>query len=197
MISSGIKYPIFFLILFFTSSLLAQNYNVKFKHIGIPDGLSNNHITDILQDELGYMWIATERGLNRYDGEQMIKFPNGTDSIAVPFDHHIIDLERNINGGIWILTRKGVLLYKNGVFKRKQISSDPDIFINQAEIIDKKNWFFTNAGIYSYDNEQDVFDKIRIARNADFKYSFINDAGISTALLDSNLNQIWICTIEK
>jgi ligand-binding sensor domain-containing protein len=43
-------------------------------NIGIPEGLSNNHNTDIIQDEYHYIWIATERELNRYNGSKMINF---------------------------------------------------------------------------------------------------------------------------
>jgi ligand-binding sensor domain-containing protein len=31
------------------------------------DGLSNNSVSGIVQDPLGYIWIATNKGLNRFD----------------------------------------------------------------------------------------------------------------------------------
>jgi signal transduction histidine kinase/ligand-binding sensor domain-containing protein/DNA-binding response OmpR family regulator len=196
-VNFSIKFLTFLLTLFYITPLSAQHYNIKFKHIGIPEGLSNNHITDILQDEFGYMWIATERGLNRYDGHQMIVFPNRSGFSDTILDHHILDLERNVSGGIWIITKKGLVLYNNGVFQHKQIPNDPDLVISHAEIVANNNWFFSNNGIYSYDQDQGVFTKIQIVRNTDFKYSFINNTGISTAMLDAYSNQIWICTIDK
>lgn len=49
----------------FASILFAQK---GFNHIDIDQGLSQNVITDMLQDSKGFMWFATYNGLNRYDG---------------------------------------------------------------------------------------------------------------------------------
>ena len=39
-----------------------------FQNIGIDEGLSNYDVYSICQDSIGYIWIGTARGLNRYDG---------------------------------------------------------------------------------------------------------------------------------
>lgn len=36
--------------------------------LGVEKGLSNNHVVGITQDKQGFIWIATDEGLNRYDG---------------------------------------------------------------------------------------------------------------------------------
>ncbi len=41
---------------------------VRFERLAIEQGLSQNNVTDIAQDALGFLWIATLDGLNRYDG---------------------------------------------------------------------------------------------------------------------------------
>ena len=38
---------------------------IKFK---VEDGIPSNECHDIVQDSLGYVWIATDRGLSRFDG---------------------------------------------------------------------------------------------------------------------------------
>lgn len=38
------------------------------EHLLINNGLSNNYITDIVQDEKGRIWVGTESGLYSYDG---------------------------------------------------------------------------------------------------------------------------------
>lgn len=45
-------------------SLAAYN----FKTISVKEGLTDNAIESIVQDSEGYMWFATNNGLNRYDG---------------------------------------------------------------------------------------------------------------------------------
>lgn len=44
------------------------------EHIGLKDGLSNNFVTDITQDKHGFIWVGTETGLNRFDGENFKLF---------------------------------------------------------------------------------------------------------------------------
>ena len=57
---------LFLFSLFFVASNMAQPYTLR--HLGIEDGLSNNYVRDIAQDRQGCIWIATELGLNRFDG---------------------------------------------------------------------------------------------------------------------------------
>ncbi len=42
------------------------------------DGLSNNSVTGIVQDPLGYVWIATNKGLNRFDGNFFTCYNTGS-----------------------------------------------------------------------------------------------------------------------
>lgn len=41
---------------------------IKFQHINTDVGLSQNIVSCILQDSFGFIWIATDDGLNRYNG---------------------------------------------------------------------------------------------------------------------------------
>ncbi len=57
-------------ILFLTGSIALSGQNNDYIHHNytIEDGLPSNECHNILQDSLGYIWIATDRGLVRYDG---------------------------------------------------------------------------------------------------------------------------------
>lgn len=46
----------------------AQPYVVK--RLGVEDGMSSNYVIDLTQDRKGYIWIATEGGLTRFDGRE-------------------------------------------------------------------------------------------------------------------------------
>ena len=50
-----------------------QTYTVD-KHIGIENGLSNNFIQDIVIDKRGFVWVATESGVNRIAGNTVTVF---------------------------------------------------------------------------------------------------------------------------
>lgn len=60
------KRHIFLILLFCPLVLLAKNISIK--KLGLEQGLSNNNVNGIVQDRLGFMWIGTRAGLNRFDG---------------------------------------------------------------------------------------------------------------------------------
>jgi signal transduction histidine kinase/ligand-binding sensor domain-containing protein/AraC-like DNA-binding protein len=62
-----VKSKAFFLFIFLSAiTLHAQPY--KIKRLGIEQGISNNYVVSITQDKRGFLWFATESGLNKFDG---------------------------------------------------------------------------------------------------------------------------------
>jgi ligand-binding sensor domain-containing protein len=57
----------------FTTRELSRNISA---HILSEDGLSQNTVHSILQDSKGFMWFATEDGLNKYDGYNFTVYKN-------------------------------------------------------------------------------------------------------------------------
>jgi anti-sigma regulatory factor (Ser/Thr protein kinase) len=66
----------FFSALFLIQTLVlsAQEIISTYNHYGINDGLADNFISDIVKDNFGYVWIAGQNGLTRYDGGNFIVF---------------------------------------------------------------------------------------------------------------------------
>lgn len=50
--------------------------------LGIEAGLSNDYVVDITQDKDGFLWFATEEGLNKFDGTRFISYYKHTSSIS-------------------------------------------------------------------------------------------------------------------
>src|SRR3982750_4907142 len=61
-------------------------------------GLSHNVVTGIAQDSIGYIWIATASGLNRFNGSSFLQFHAGDDSLSLPAE--------NIRGLVWLDNRR-------------------------------------------------------------------------------------------
>ena len=56
-----------------TCGLLAgQEYS--FRYFGLTEGLTNLAVRQIYQDQTGFLWVSTENGLFRYDGERFEPF---------------------------------------------------------------------------------------------------------------------------
>lgn len=86
-----------------------QETQVKF--LDISDGLSNNSVVTIFQDNDGYMWFGTYDGLNRYDGYNFKVFRNRiNDKKSLPFNT-IYNIEGDSRNNIWIGGANGVCIY--------------------------------------------------------------------------------------
>ncbi|HEY9076146.1 MAG TPA: PAS domain S-box protein [Anaerolineaceae bacterium] len=83
--------------------------HLRFEHLTIDNGLSQNAGLALLQDRQGYLWIGTQDGLNRYDGYTITQFkhdPANPKSISA---NSIIALYQDRAGFLWIGTWGGGL----------------------------------------------------------------------------------------
>ena len=70
---------------------------------GRADGLASSRINDLLVDDAGMLWIATDAGINRYDGETMVTYGE-VDGLDAKW---IQTLFLDDAGGLWAGSRGG------------------------------------------------------------------------------------------
>ena len=81
--------------------------DLKFTHLTTNEGLSQSNVKAILQDHRGFMWFATQDGLDRYDGNTFVVYkhtPNDSDSLSANL---VVDLIEDDQGYLWIATYTG------------------------------------------------------------------------------------------
>jgi diguanylate cyclase (GGDEF)-like protein/PAS domain S-box-containing protein len=159
-----------------TENLIAENTSLssqatlKFKHLLTSDGLSQNNVFDITQDKEGFIWIATEDGLNRYDGKHFVHYrkdladPN---SIANNFIRKVfVD-----NAGVlWVGTEKGlskynVLLDNFENFYHQEGNNESlqdDMIWDIYQDKDNNIWVSTTNGIHKFNEANNHFKQIKI-----------------------------------
>ena len=101
------------LLVFFIFNILVQfgNAQVILEHLTKKDGLPSNYTSGIIQDNDGYIWIATPKGAVRYDGKTM-KTYTVEDGLTTNED---IGFFVDQTGRVWIICFGGHLCYyKNG-----------------------------------------------------------------------------------
>ena len=85
----------------------AQNRPIRFERLTLEDGLSQGTVNCIVQDEIGFIWIGTQDGLNRYDGTGFKVYkhaPNDPTSLRKDW---IQTLHVDRGGDLWIGTDGG------------------------------------------------------------------------------------------
>ncbi len=101
---------IFFAFCFIIAISFSFNSNaqsVPFNRLTTDDGLSNNYVYDMLQDRLGFMWFATDDGLNRFDGYEFKVFRNNANDKNSISDNSVWTLAEDRFGKIWMGTKNG------------------------------------------------------------------------------------------
>ncbi len=97
-------------VLMVCSEIIGQEQweGVRFDHLNVEQGLSQNSVRCILQDRQGFMWFGTYDGLNRYDGYEFKIYRNRPgDSLSIPHNS-ITSLFEDSSGILWVGTVKGL-----------------------------------------------------------------------------------------
>ena len=84
----------------------------------VAQELSNSRVQCIEEDATGQLWIATFRGLNRYDGHEYHQYFCTEDTLGIP-DNNVQGLLCDKQGQLWVATVNGVCRYtKQDNFER-------------------------------------------------------------------------------
>ncbi|WP_228850581.1 hybrid sensor histidine kinase/response regulator transcription factor [Aegicerativicinus sediminis] len=131
------KAVIFAAIVFCIGEVSSQSNSPFIKQFTIENGLPQSSINDLVQDENGFVWLATAKGLSRFDGKNFKNyFSRVGDSLSLS-NNYINVLEFDYQGSIWVGTNGGginVFNSKSGTFHRVQLTSfKTELIINSIQ----------------------------------------------------------------
>ena len=95
-----LKLTLFIVLISNPTQTFSQKYIVNTAHYSEEDGLSNNTINSIIADNSGFIWLATEYGLNRFDGHHFEWFTTENDQIK---SNDVLQLLKGEEDWVWIL----------------------------------------------------------------------------------------------
>ncbi|MFA8451950.1 MAG: two-component regulator propeller domain-containing protein [Bacteroidales bacterium] len=139
-----------------------QNHTLAQENIHrLHTNLNNNNVSfkNVIQDSVGYIWIAHENGLLKYNGKNYESISSA--DIFQENDDRIKKIDINKKGTIWILSENGEIYYRNkvGHFATLKIPNQnkiQDFTYNRDKI-----WLATRKGlIFSVSNTSHKIDSI-------------------------------------
>lgn len=140
-----------------STNFYAQTDKFIFNHFTSENGLSQNFVSCILQDQKGFMWFGTKDGLNRFDGYEFKIFRNNPFDSTTISGNSVTALFEDKNGNLWIGS-EGLDVFNPVSEEVKRITlfnnkNENDHYIIKAINIDKndKLWIGTNNGLYIFD----------------------------------------------
>ena len=113
--------------LLLAQAVFADVRNFRFQHITGQHGLAQNTISALLQDRDGYIWVATQGGLHRYDGQDYRLFAQASDDPASLPDNFVTALAEGDPGTLWVGTNSAYVAKLDLASGRFQRLLPPDL----------------------------------------------------------------------
>jgi len=192
-------FAILFLILIISLQLKLNAQIINFNRLTTNNGLSNNYVSSLIQDRLGFLWFATDDGLNRFDGYEFKVFRNNSSDVKSLSDNSTTTLTEDDSGRIWIGTKTGYINCYDPVFDKftywkieSEITKENPITVIY---IDKKFnvWIGTyRGGLYKLDN--------KTGKTTNWTYKKEDPVSISnnyiSSIVEDDFGNLWIGTFN-
>ena len=172
-----------------TARLDAQTPSIRFSRVSIEQGLSQSTVSCILQDQVGFIWLGTHDGLNRYDGDRFTIYRHDPEDPSSLSHNFVLDCVEDDSGNLWIGTQDGGLNRWNradGNFTRFRHHPQQPLSLGgdrvRKVLIDEIGmlWIGTNdSGLDRFDPETGVFEHFR------------HDPADTTSLSDDRIRSLY------
>jgi len=167
----------------------------QFTHISVQDGLSQITVSDIVEDNIGFMWFSTQNGINRFDGYNFVQYKKDKNlDGSGPIGDFIYKLALDKDSGdIWTASSNGVSRYEH---KSDRFIHYPLIDSEGLQhhfvatiVYDRTGqlWAGTNLGLFKFQVNTNSFEHIKFSNNLSFRVQDVEQ--------DTN-GVIWLATSQ-
>ncbi len=176
--------------IFTTRFIYSQYDRISFSKITTSDGLSNNWVRDIYQDQKGFMWFGTRDGLNRYDGYTCKIYRPGYFK-DITLGDIAVNTMLEVDGWLWVGTDIGLFVYDAPEDKLVPLPTPKQLSVT-CILQDSRQqvWLGTHAGLYRYTIRDSTWN--HYVNNPNDSKSISN--GYITRLFMDSESDLWIGT---
>ena len=129
--------------------------SLNFYHIDAE--MSQSTATEIFEDNKGFLWVGTTKGINRYNGTDFKVFEETVDGVTGLTNGRVESIFEDTNGTLYIGTHRGLSLYDEKLAVVKPFNFKPQGEVIQNEHITVINDFYgflwlgtSENGLYRY-----------------------------------------------
>ena len=90
-------------------ALASEAFHMQFDRVGTEEGLAQSSVMAITQDQAGFLWFATESGIDRYDGFDFVNYRRERGNSHTLASDFARDLHFAADGKLWVATDGGGL----------------------------------------------------------------------------------------
>jgi diguanylate cyclase (GGDEF)-like protein len=94
------------------TALAAPARPIRFDRLSLEQGLSQSTVYQVLQDRTGYVWLATEDGLNRHDGVAFKVYSHDPSDPASLPSSFVWAVAEDGAGNLWAATTSGLAMWE-------------------------------------------------------------------------------------
>ena len=182
---------IILLLLITLSARVFGSVNSGICHFYSSDQLSSNHITSICQDKLGFIWVSTEYGLNRFDGVNFTYYYVDDNTSQPLLNNNCRKVFCDRDGLVWVISYNGIQRYDRLSSSFPIVKIDIEEQLYPTDILEMSDGrllvLTTKKGLYLIDK-----DNMQATPWEEANKLHIDEA--ATCMYIDSRDRIWICS---
>jgi len=183
-------FSVAFLLFLFHAKAQEPDVSYSFSHINLKNGLASNHVSAILQDRKGFIWIAST-ALQRYDGSNLLTVAS-FDKVPGSIYYDDICLCEDRKGRIWMGAPDNIHIYDPAAGITRPLKVDirpsPQGNIQCSQIVEDYAgvvWATTQEGLLRFNDSTGSFEKAAMIPESQRRE-------MNSAIVEDEEGRLWI-----
>jgi signal transduction histidine kinase/ligand-binding sensor domain-containing protein len=158
---------------------VVEGGSARFTRISTAEGLSQTRVSQIVQDDLGFIWFGTQYGLDRYDGYEFKVFVHEAGRANSLSGAYVFSLFKDRSGMLWIGCNQTLdrLDPRTETFTHYRVESDERANLGSTVVHISQDhsgllWLATGTGLHQLDPSTGAV--------VHYRHSADNPRGLST-----------------
>ncbi|WP_340153265.1 two-component regulator propeller domain-containing protein [uncultured Marivirga sp.] len=196
------KFLYLLIVQFLTFQLFAQNQlkNTDFRTLTVNDGLSQNIVEAIYQGNSGFLWLGTQDGLNRFDGQNFVSYNYKIDDSTSLSNNYVKDIIEDNKGNLWIATYGGGLnkfdkksSFEHFTYDNSRNSISDNVIYTICQLSDSIFWIGTKKGLNKFNIITEEFTNLKTTSKT---FPKLHNPVVYCISRAKNDEEIWVGTRE-